>query len=97
MHRRTRYKRLAAWLGLGAVLFLQIQIAGHSHLEHASSGSHEEVCEVCLKLDKSGSVPLVAASTTIAGQAAGAPACSSAPDAATRAHNAHSARGPPTV
>ena len=97
MHRRTRYKKLAAWLGLGAVLFLQIQIAGHAQLEHASSGSHEEICEVCLKLDKSDGEPLIAASTTIVGHAAGMPTFGAAPDAATRAHNAHSPRGPPTV
>ncbi len=94
-HKRTRDRGLTASLALCAMLFLQIEVAGHAHLEHASPGSHEGVCEVCLKLDKSGSVPLTAATAVIVDQAADSPGFRSTPDAFTRASNAQAARGPP--
>ena len=94
-YKRARYQGPTAWLGLCAVLFLQVQIAGHTQLEHASSGSHEDMCEVCLKFDKSGDVPLTATTTFVIELAADTPGFASTPDAFTRASNPHTARGPP--
>lgn len=97
LHKRTRYQRPAAWLGLCAMLFLQIQIAGHVQFEHDSLGDHEEICEVCHKLDKSDGVPLADTATTIVEYAASAPTFRPALLFATRTKNPHSARGPPTA
>lgn len=94
-YRPTRYKRLAAWLALCAVVFLQIQTASHAQLEHASHGSHAEICEVCLKIDKSGSVPLAIAAATAVEHASNPPVYEPALVFATRTKNPHSARGPP--
>lgn len=96
-HRRTRYTRFAAWLGLCAVVFLQIQIASHATLEHAPSHGHAEICEVCLKLDKSGSVPLAVAAATAVENDAIPPVFSPAPSYASRTKRPQSARGPPAA
>ena len=79
------------------MLLLQIEVAGHAHLEQSSPGSHEDVCEVCPKFDKSGDVPLTAATTFVVEPAADTPGFAWASDAVTRASNAHAARGPPTA
>ena len=97
IHRRTHYAGLTAWLGLCAVVFLQIQVAGHAELEHSSPGSHEETCEVCLKLDKSGSVPLAVAAVAIVECKVSAPAWGPPLPFARPTTDPHSARGPPTA
>ena len=93
--RRTRYARLTAWLGLCAVVFLQIGIASHAAHEHNSPGGHEETCEVCLKLDKSGSVPLAVTAATIVARNVSTPTRRPALTFASRTKDPHSARGPP--
>ena len=97
MHRRTRYARLTAWLGLCAVVCLQIQVAGHAELEHSSPGGHEETCTVCLEPDKSGSVPLAVAAATVTGYHAGAPGGRASHPFAALTKSPRSARGPPTA
>ncbi len=96
-HRRTRYARLTAWLGLCAVVFLQIGIGSHAEHEHSSPGSHEETCEVCLKLDNSGSVPLAVFAATIVEFNVNTPSRWPALTFANRTKNPHSARGPPAA
>lgn len=96
-HTRTRYARLTALLGLCAVVFLQIETASHAEHEHSSPGSHEEICEVCLKLDKSGSVPLAVSAATIVGCNVSPPTRWPALTFATRTKDPHSARGPPAA
>lgn len=92
-----RNKRLAAWLGLCALVFLQLQIASHRELEHGSSGNHDENCETCLKLDKNGNAPLTLAATSGIAPNAGSPALGPALNPSTRICRLHSARGPPVA
>ena len=92
-----RNKRLAAWLSLYALVFLQLQIASHSELEHGSSGSHDESCETCLKLDKSGNAPLTLTAASDIAPDAGSPALGAALNPSTRICRPHCARGPPVA
>lgn len=90
-----RHKRLTAWLGLCALVFLQLQIA--SHAEHGSFGSHDESCETCLKLDKSGDPPPTLTATSGIAPDAGSPALGPALNPSTRICRPHCARGPPVA
>ena len=64
---RPTTRRLArgiALVGSLAVALLQLQVALHSHVDHHHIEPAGDVCEVCLKLDSTGSAPPAGSSTT---------------------------------
>jgi hypothetical protein len=46
-----------AWLGTMLLLLLQLQLASHLEVEHASTADAIEICKICLQLDANGSAP----------------------------------------
>jgi hypothetical protein len=46
-----------AWLGTMLLLLLQLQLASHLEVEHASAADALETCKICLQLDANGSAP----------------------------------------
>lgn len=53
-----------AWLGVLAVVLLQLQFALHPQTNHDLPGNADEACEVCLKLDQGGDAPIGDASAS---------------------------------
>jgi hypothetical protein len=46
-----------AWLGTMLLLLLQLQLASHLEVDHASAADALETCKICLQLDANGSAP----------------------------------------
>ena len=95
--KRLSNNRLATWLSLCAIVFLQLQIASYTKFEHGPSGSHGESCETCLKLDKNGNAPLTLAAMSDIAPDGGSPALGSALNPSKQVCRLHSARGPPAA
>jgi len=46
-----------AWLGTMLLLLLQLQLASHLEVDHASAADAIETCKICLQLDSNGNAP----------------------------------------
>ena len=50
-----------AWLGAMLLLLLQLQLASHLEVDHASAADAIETCKICLQLDANGNAPAASA------------------------------------
>ncbi|MEM8816710.1 MAG: hypothetical protein AAGE85_12865, partial [Pseudomonadota bacterium] len=60
---KTGWTGVGAWLGVFAILLLQVEFAAHAQSEHELPLEADSHCEICLKLDSSGNAPVSAASS----------------------------------
>ena len=94
-HKLVRKPGVFAWLGAMAVVLLQLQLASHFDVDHASNADFGDVCEVCLKLDASGKVPEASQPVVaVPGQQSVPSVAAVSPTFPLRART-HSARAPP--
>ena len=86
-----------AWLGVLAVVFFQLQLVLHLHVDHEPGHPAETSCEVCVKLEQSGNAPPADAPSTRLVLPAGNEPPTLAGTPPDQAADRYAARAPPRI